>query len=154
MKKFRIVLLEGMSVFFSLAICCSIIVCKSSVQQQNSGKSIKGDDLLKEEFSREGFISRDLFRVVIVKPSEAEGNHILQVEKLGKKRAYMTLKNYLLSNERIVTPNVNAQLLNLVNNFGKIKCYEKDTCLTRKVFFYEIEKENIQGYIDRIAQHR
>ena len=154
MKIFRMVMLQGSLVLFSSAICCVIIFCNSSIERQNSGNNVAADNSLKEVFSREGFISRDLFRVVIVKPAESELNNISQVESLGKKRAYMTLKNHLLSQERIITPNVNAKLLNLVNNNGKITCFTNDTCATRKVFFYEIRKENLRGYVDRMAQRR
>lgn len=154
MKHFRIVMLPWMLVFFSSAICCGIFSCTSTIERHDSGGQTEEKDSLKEVFSREGFISRDLFRVVIVRPAESDGNHISQVEKLGQKRAYMTLKNHLLSQERIITPNVEAKLLNLVNNYGKVSCMNNDTCVTRKVFYFEIRKENLQSYIDRMAQRR
>jgi hypothetical protein len=132
----------------------SFFYCNSPIQRADAEKKINEDDSFKEVFSKEGFISRDLFRVVIVKPAESEGNNISQVEILGKKRAYMTLKNHLLSLERIITPNVDAKLLNLVSNYGKVRSMDKDTITTRNVFYFEIEKENLKDYIERIAQHR
>lgn len=132
----------------------SFFHCNSPIQRADTEKKTIPDDCLKEVFSKEGFISRDLFRVVIVKPAESEGNNISQVESLGKKRAYMTLKNHLLSQERIITPNVDAKLLNLVSNYGKIRSINKDAITTRNVFYYEIERENLKSYIERMAQHR
>ena len=154
MHKFRISLLIFIFFVTTPISLVSFFHCNSPIQRVDAEKKTIPDECLKEVFSQEGFISSDLFRVVIVKPAEAEGNHISQVESLGKKRAYMTLKNHLLSQERIITPNVDAKLLNLVSNYGKIRSVNKDAITTRNVFYYEIERENLKSYIERMAQHR
>lgn len=153
MQKSRILLII---IFFvtTTIFFFSFFHCNSPIQRADTEKKTIPNDCLKEVFSQEGFISRDLFRVVIVKPSESEGNNISQVESLGKKRAYMTLKNHLLAQERIITPNVDAKLLNLVSNYGKIRRINKDAITTRNVFYYEIERENLKSYIENMAQHR
>lgn len=113
------------------------------------------DTALKEEYKREGFISSGVFRVVIVEPKEAGSeDSFSRIGSTARKRAYLSLKKYLLSGDRIITPNVDASLLNLVEREGKLTLAEEDKALTRNVYLYEIKKSDLKGYIDGLAPKR
>ena len=113
------------------------------------------DTALREEYKREGFISSGIFRVVIVEPKEAGSDDSLsRIGSTARKRAYLSLKKYLISGDRIITPNVDASLLNLVEREGKLTLADEDKALTRNVYLYEIKKTDLKGYIDGLAPKR
>jgi hypothetical protein len=113
------------------------------------------DTKLSEEYKREGFISAGVFRVVIVEPKDSGGGDGLsRVGSTARKRAYMSLKKYLISTDRIITPNVDASLLNLVEREGKLTLAEEDKALTRNVYLFDIRKPDLKGYVDGLAPKR
>lgn len=112
------------------------------------------DTALKEEYKHEGFISSGVFRVVIVEPTEAAGEDLARAGSTAKKRAYLSLKKYLVSGDRIVTANVDASLLNLIEREGQLTRIEEDKSLTRRVYFFDIKKTDLKGYIDGLAPKR
>lgn len=113
------------------------------------------DNGLKEIYSKEGFISNDRFRVVIIQPVEKDMTDRELISQTARKRALFALKNYVLSQNGRITPNVDVALLNIVNDNGKLNFQENDDkCATRKVFFYDIEKRNLRQQLNDIASHR
>lgn len=133
--------------------------CGPEVRETNGNTTVtpQGDDstALKEEYRREGFISGGVFRVVIVEPGDADGGESLaRAGVTARKRAYLSLKKYLISSDRIVTPNVDASLLNLIEQEGRLNPVQESGSLTRKVYLFEIEKPGLKGYIDGLAPKR
>ncbi len=111
------------------------------------------DSSLPEEFKTEGFVASGIFRVVIVEPGESAGKDGSNIAREAKKRAFLSLKRYLISENRIVTPNSEASLLNLVESEGKLSPVE-DKSRDRTVYFFEIKKNNVREYVDGLAPKR
>lgn len=115
-------------------------------------EKLKPVEILEEEFRKEGFISPNIFRVVIIEPAETAGSDNYALET-AKKRAYLTLKKHLLSDNRIVTSNVDAAILGIVERDGALKKID-DAKKTRNVYFFEIRKEGIKQHIEALAPKR
>ncbi len=139
--------------FLLLLICFAPGACKRNVRE--TCPINPPNDGLKEIYSKEGFISSDRFRIVIVEPVGKEVSDGESVTQTAKKRALFALKNYVISQNGRITPNVDAALLNIVNDSGKLIFQEnEDKCATRRVFFYDIEKRSLRQQLNDIASHR
>lgn len=104
-----------------------------------------------EKYLREGFITNDEFRVVIVIASEDESTSDDEIKEKAKNRAFVTLQKFLRSNNRSVDKNTNAELLNLINTKGSFvrKGFEgyKDN-----VYYLEIKRENLILHLKKITE--
>ncbi len=109
-------------------------------------------EVLEEQFRKEGFIAPNTFRVVIIEPAETAGSDNYALET-AKKRAYLMLKKHLLSDNRIVTSNVDAAILGIVERDGSLRKVE-DAKKTRNVYFFDIKKEGIKQHIESLAPKR
>jgi hypothetical protein len=109
-------------------------------------------EVLEEEFRKEGFINPSTFRVVIIEPADVSGSDGYAIDT-AKKRAYLMLKKHLLSDNRIVTSNVDAALLGIVERDGALKKID-DAKKTRNVYFFEIKKPDIKQHIESLAPKR
>ncbi len=120
----------------------------------NSAKmeKLEFSEVLEEQFRKEGFIAPNTFRVVIIEPAESTGSDNYALET-AKKRAYLMLKKHLLSDNRIVTSNVDAAILGIVERDGSLRKIE-DAKKTRNVYFFEIKKEGIKQHIESLAPKR
>jgi len=140
-----------------MAVLLAFPGCGRDVREGGNGAAPEkaGDNgsALMEEYKKEGFVSNGIFRVVIVEPRESTGRDGGKITDEAKKRAYLSLKRYLMSENRIVTANVDASLLNLVESEGTLTAIE-DNSRTRTVYFYDIKKNNVRGYVDGLAPKR
>ena len=151
-RDFLAFILSALIIFAPACACKTQVV--EDVKEIESPKIEIANDPLKEDFRREGFISNNVFRVVIVEPKTVHGvEDVSSIMKTSKKRAYLTLKKYLISNDRIVTGNVDASLINLIEQEGKLSTL-KDTSPTRTVYYFELNKSNIKGYVEGLAPRR
>lgn len=109
-------------------------------------------EVLEEQYRKEGFIAPNTFRVVIIEPAETTGSDNYALET-AKKRAYLMLKKHLLSDNRIVTSNVDAAILGIVDRDGSLRKVD-DKKKTRNVYFFEIQKDGIKQHIESLAPKR
>jgi hypothetical protein len=105
------------------------------------------------EFEQEGFISGDLYRIVVVVPKGADPAEISSVEKTARQRALSSLQKFLISQDRVVDQNITAELLRLLESGGAL---EDTHCKSesRDIFYYNVKKENLRGFILGIARKR
>ncbi len=142
--------------FLPISLFLSIIISGACTRNVRETCPINPpDNGLKEIYSKEGFVSNDRFRVVIVQPVGKDMVDNESISQTARKRALFALKNYVLSQNGRITSNADAALLNIVNDNGKLSSQENDDrCATRKVFFYDIEKRNLRQQLNDIASRR
>lgn len=137
--------------FFYKRVIVILIVCSLvnvlSCKSENK-KMVKNHYQGAFETEKEGFIDNNTYRVLLVIPADS---HLTKDEiiNLCKKRAYVSLKQYLLNNNVKITNNINNKLLRLINQYGNLKQQDSSNT-TRKCFYFDIEKERLKKYIDNI----
>lgn len=139
------------------SVCLLLNFCKQARRGELDAKQEKTEKLefvevMEEEFKKEGFITPHMFRVVVIEPIEYVMTRDYAMET-AKKRAFLMLKKHLLSENRIVTSNVDATLLGIVERDGILKKID-DIKKTRNVYFYEIKKEGLRQYVESLAPKR
>ncbi len=150
-------------IFASFRFCCAATIvimvfsCGHAPHSEPLDNNVKVEKLkiteaLEEKYRKEGFVAPNIFRVVIIEPVEANGSDNYAIEN-AKKRAYLMLKKYLLSDNRIITSNVDAAILGIVERDGSLRKIE-DIKKTRNVYFYEIKKDGIKQHIESLAPKR
>jgi hypothetical protein len=134
-----------------------LMLCNSSKPVKNGAGGGSGNNKTENnastlEYEKEGFISNDTFRIVIVNP---EGVPIdsAEIEKIARQRALMSLQKHLSSSERIIDQNTRAKLLNLIEQNGKLTRHEEGS-KTRDVYFFDIKKDDLNGYLNSCAPRR
>ncbi len=105
------------------------------------------------EYDKEGFISPDLYRIVIVKPKGSGNSSIAYVKRSAKRRALVSLQKYIASNNGIISQNTKAKLLNLIDEYGELS--KEDTVYeSRYVYHFDIRKPDLKRAIDDLAVAR
>lgn len=112
------------------------------------------DNGLKEEFADEGFVSGDTYRIIIVEPREyVDSDNEDYIRRAATRRAMLSMQKYLRSRNIDVDRNVNANILNLINDYGELKmCIKQQE--RRNVHSFEIKKPDLKKYLDSIASER
>ncbi|MFW5860860.1 MAG: hypothetical protein ACOCWZ_01305 [Spirochaetota bacterium] len=134
--------------FAIFTISCSKEIQKKSLQADKPDDQ----DLMVLEYQKEGFISPDRYRVIIVVPAE-NCNEPSSITELARKRAVLSLRKYLMSQDIPVNHNAQAYILNLVHNHGTLKKHDTSRS-TRYCFFFDINKNNLKHSLDTISQQR
>ncbi|PKL40587.1 MAG: hypothetical protein CVV44_03005 [Spirochaetae bacterium HGW-Spirochaetae-1] len=136
-------------------LSCSGKKVKENADNKSTSCSI--ENLSPEEFEKrymkEGFISDRTFRIIILAPVEECESDIDAVQEKARKRAISTLQKYLISENRIVNQKSTAEIINIVNTYGML--IKKDIrCQNNYVFFYDIERDNLQRHVNTISKPR
>ena len=105
------------------------------------------------EYDREGFITPDLYRVVIVKPRDSANISLKYVKRSAKSRALISLQKYIVSNNGTISQNTRAVLLNLINDHGKLN-EEISRYKSRNVYHFDIKKPALKSTMDNLALAR
>lgn len=103
-----------------------------------------------DDYSTEGFINRDVFRVIIVEPA-GNGRSQSDITASAQNRAISTLRKYIQSNGGTLSQKTDAEIRILVEK-GKllsIKCND-----SRTIYVFEIKSGNIKGKIDSLTTAR
>lgn len=103
------------------------------------------------EFEKEGFISADLYRIVIVEPEGGAG--IAAAEKTARMRALSSLQKYLQSKDMVVDQNVTARLLALIDESGRLGRSTSNGG-GRCVYYFDIERPRLADYVLSISRKR
>jgi len=139
-----------------VAICLFTIFtisCSKEIQKKGLQADKPDDlDLMVLEYQKEGFITPDRYRVIIVVPAEND-NEPSSIKELAQQRAVLSLRKYLMSQDIPVNHNAQAYILNVVQNHGTLKKHET-SCSTRYCFFFDISKNNLKHSLDTIGQRR
>lgn len=130
--------------FLLLIISLTVCTNKNLVK-----KNHKKENLL-TEYSKEGFISDNLFRVIIVKPSDSKLTTI-KIKDLASKRAFSSFQKYILSNYDSLKRNSQATLLNLIHDKG-ILFNIKDEKKSRIIYVFEIKKSGLLKLINSLGR--
>ena len=105
------------------------------------------------QYEKEGFVSKNVYRVVIVADQNIGEEDMDIVKDQAKKRLLSSLQKYIHSQNKTVSQNTTAHLLNLIDSSGTLMKQDKFT-VKSSVFFFDINKDNIKRYVDSIPQMR
>lgn len=108
---------------------------------------------LLQEFMKEGFISGDTYRIVVVSPKDGVCDSPKEIENIARKRALASLQKYLMEKRNAAGHNINAEILNLINHSGTL-VDTRAKCETREVYHFDIRRNNIRQYIDGLPDRR
>jgi len=135
---------------FCIAMCVS---CKKE-QVKTGGTETKAENTAPKadirQFEQEGFISKDLFRIIVVRPEGSSAGES-EIQKQAQNKTLVSLKKYITSTGKSLQPNSDAQLLNLISGSGKITPYE-DADAHRTIFVLEIAKPGLRAYVDGLGK--
>jgi hypothetical protein len=137
----------------SVLISLIYISCTREVKKEapEIDKGVKNE--IVKDYIKEGFISTDTFRIVIIQPRECDDERE-RIEKSAQQRAFVSLQKYLSSINQTVNNNTRAKLLNLTKQNGSLKILEEKCDQRKIVYIFEIKKANLKHYIDTISERR
>jgi hypothetical protein len=121
--------------------CTSTQETRDTIKTQNTQNTI-------EKYEQEGFITKDLYRIIIVKPDNSQMNDA-DLEKQIKSKTLASIKKYITSKGKSLTSNTNAEIINLINNYGVFKTYKDSTC---NLLILDISRQGCRSYIDSLGQ--
>jgi len=154
--KSRINIIPIMIFCFSLIFTC----CKKQVKEETKipvDKKIEvvtpEDDEIPKEYLKEGFVSKDTFRVVILSTKDDCESNVDEIRKKAEKRAEVTLQKYLISVNKVVDQNARAEILKLINENGDFSKRDEE-CKKNNVFFFDIKKKLIKNQVEKFGTER
>lgn len=133
------------SILLNLAGCSTNK--KTSIKNEKSSE-VKNEEVTKTEYLREGFVSKNTFRVVILSAGNESSEEIRQK---AADRALATLRHYIISENKKYDNNVKAQLMELIDD-GKLS--EKKTGGREKVYFFDVTDDNLKKQVDDMCSLR
>jgi hypothetical protein len=149
-----------MTIRISLCLACvaavlSCFSCTKEVQRDNDTGSVDlpHTDLdIEKRFLEEGFITDDLFRVVIVTTKEGSSD-MAALKKRASNRALVSLERSLTAENIPSDRNVKAAILGLIDKSGQL--VKKEIEHKRyNVFYFDITRKNMVTYFRNIASQR
>ncbi len=142
--------LTACTIFLLLPACAKKDMTKERTNEESSSQN-GGNSTIKREYLKEGFIGDNLFRVIIISTEEECRSGIEDVKDKSKKRAFVTLQKYIISNNVNMKMNTRAELLNLINEYGHfIKPQEE--CRENNIYYFEIRRDYIKDVIYNISR--
>ena len=141
--------------FILLILICNInAACSKNIKRSediNANMSQKDGDSI---YLKEGFVSKDLYRIVIVEPKEITDSYNREkTEKTAKRRALISLQKYIMSNNQVINKNINAILLNLIEEHGILRTLPTNH-RTRNIHLFEIRKSALKQSLEDLAENR
>ena len=146
---FHAVFLFAISLSFSSFNSCTkdVVVQKDEIVNQ-----IKPMDNYRE-YEKEGFITKDLFRVVIIEPKGGKEADRKEIRKTAERRALSSMEKYLVENGIMADRNAKAVLLNLISDNGRLKEALLESA-TRTVYLFDVEKPDLKQQLDNLPKAR
>ncbi len=135
------------------SLSCSKGTTKNNEIKNDTEISLDSVDI-ERKYLDEGFITSDLYRVVIISPKEAGmADDIETVTKKAKKKARLAIEYDLSGSNIQCDRNTRAEIINLINQNGQLS--KKDIEHRRyNVFYYDIIRKNMKNYLKSIASQR
>jgi hypothetical protein len=147
-------LLHAVCVICAAAVLAAVSCTKEKVKPDaNGGRDIPLSELdIDKKYLAEGFITGDLFRVVIVSPLEAASD-MDALKTRAVNRARVSLERSLASENIECDRTVKTAILNLIDRSGEL--VKKDLENSRyAVYYFDITRKNIKGYFKNISSQR
>jgi hypothetical protein len=149
-------LLPGIILIIAV-IAIAPITCTKGTVKDNGSKTdneISLDSVdIEKKYLTEGFISSDLYRVVIVTPKEAGQNELDAIQNKARKRAQVSIEQNLAGDNIPWDRNTRAAIINLINQNGQLT--KKDIDHRRyNVFYYDITRKNMKNYLKSVATQK
>ncbi|MBP7738220.1 MAG: hypothetical protein KA369_19750 [Spirochaetes bacterium] len=149
--------LSACGILLVAAMAATTLSCSKGTTKKNGpapDNDISLDRVdIEKKYLAEGFITSDLFRVVIVSPKEAGATDMDSVQNKARKRARISIEQNLAGSNIPCDRNTKAEIINLINNNGQLNMKDIDH---RKynVFYFDITKKNMKNYLKNIASQR
>ncbi len=142
------------SLFIFSAVILIMVSCKKKqVREDSNGSNVpdtKSVEKIDKKYLTEGFLSKSHFRSVIIATREECEEGIPPIEEKSRNRALVSLQKYIQSTGQYAGANSRARLLDLINRNGKFSPLKKE-CARNNIYYYDIEKVNLKGYLKRIS---
>jgi hypothetical protein len=151
--------MNGMMRYTLCVICAAAVLVTISCTKEitktggNSGEEIPLSDLdIEKKYLAEGFITGDLYRIVIVSPKEASTDTAALTTR-ATNRARVSLERSLAAENIECDRNMKTAILNLIDRSGQL--VEKEIENSRyTVYYFDITRKNIKGYFKNISSQR
>lgn len=101
-----------------------------------------------ERYENEGFITANIYRVMIVALSDGNIDE-KEYDKQARNKAVASLKKYLASRNKSLTANTNAQILNLIADYGTVKQVFVEG---KRLFILDIDKQGLREQVETFGQ--
>ena len=138
------------------AMLCITMFISCKKEQIKTGNNISTKDTVVtpkndlKQFEQEGFISKDLFRIIVVRPAGSDTSDE-DIQKQAQNKTLASLKRYITSTGKMLQPNSDAQLLNLISGYGKLTPHD-DADAKRTIFVEEISKPGLKSYVENLGK--
>ena len=132
-----------------------ILSCTKEVTRDNGTSELDlplSDLDIEKKFLEEGFITDDLYRIVMVTTKDASYD-MDALKTRAENRARVSLERCLAAENIPGDRNIKAAILNLIDRSGQL--IKKDIEHKRyNVFYFDITRKNMVNYFKNIASQR
>ncbi|MBN2160518.1 MAG: hypothetical protein JW807_14075 [Spirochaetes bacterium] len=152
LKKHALCAIPLISLLTAFSLFCSKESRKADVPAGGGDLSLNEIDIDKKYLS-EGFLSDNLYRVVIVTLKESGSPDIDLIRAKARKRALVSLERSLAADDVSFDRNTRAGILDLVRNNAKLE--RQDIEHKRyEVYYFDIKKSHMKNYLKNISSER
>ncbi|MGQ9843396.1 MAG: hypothetical protein ACUVRK_07495 [Spirochaetota bacterium] len=131
-----------------LPFICHISSCAS--KKHVSMIPPKENTALLFEYEKEGFIDNNTFRVIVIIPAKEHYDELL-VQQKGQERAFVSLKNYIISRNKVFDSKMHNYLMTIIMGYGTVKKMDS-TSSTRYCYFFDITKSGLKAELDTLGK--
>lgn len=136
-----------------LASAMIITSCNGGQKKETvTHKPVVKDEPVHSEYMKEGFISPELYRVVIT-TSEESCDQDQEMEKRARARAFSSLRNLILSKRGSLPPNCNARLQSMIQESGTF-IVRKKGCPGSRVYNFDINRPGLKQSVQDLIRGR
>lgn len=138
-------------------LCCGpgshILHERNNKNQRQRREEVPLADLdIEKKYLAEGFITGDLYRVVIVSPKEVSAD-MDALKTRATNRARVSLERSLAAENIVCDRNMKAAILTIIDRSGQMVKKEIENS-RYTVYYFDITRKNIKGYFKNISsQH-
>lgn len=127
--------------------------CARKTTRIDDGEIPLTDLTIEKKYLLEGFITADLFRVVIVAPKDAGASDLPAIRNRAKNRALVSLERSLADENIRIDANMKAEILNLIQQNGQLA--RKDIGHSRyHAYYLIITKKNLKNYLKNVSSRK
>lgn len=119
-------------------------------KKQVSEIPLKENNALLFEYEKEGFIDNNTFRVIVIIPAEEHYDE-LSVQQKGQERAFVSLKNYIISRNKVFDSKMHNYLMTTITGYGTLK-KGYSTGSTRYCYYFDITKSGLKTELDTLGK--
>jgi hypothetical protein len=136
-----------------IAVLFAFLACGTN-QVNNDPPKVDNSKNKKTEngfsFEQEGFLSKDHFRVIVIRPFDSTITDP-EIEKQVRNKCIVSLKRHITAGGKTLATNADAEILNLINEYGKITPHE-DNGGSRTVFVLDIRKPGCRPFVENLGK--